>query len=134
MGASMSNRVCECFSPLTALKAFAGLVLAFSLSLLVVSKVQADDVYAKIRGTVVDAAGGAVAGVDVVATNTQTGIKKVTKSGTNGEYEFIQLAAPGMYDVTVQRSGFRTFRAEKIHLDVAQIYVLNINLELGTVS
>jgi hypothetical protein len=134
MGVSMSNRVRECFSPLAALKAFAGLVLAFNLSLLVVSKVQADDVYAKIRGTVVDAAGGAVAGVDVVATNTQTGIKKVTKSGTNGEYEFIQLAAPGTYDVTVQRSGFRTFRAEKIHLDVAQIYVLNINLELGTVS
>jgi hypothetical protein len=130
----MSNRVCECFSPLTALKAFAGLVLAFSLSLLVVSKVQADDVYAKIRGTVVDAAGGAVAGVEVVATNTQTGIKKETKSGSNGEYEFIQLAAPGTYDVTVQRTGFRSFRAEKIHLDLSQIYVLNINLELGTVS
>ena len=130
----MSNRACECFSPLVSLKAFAGLVLAFSLSLLVVSKVQADDVYARIRGTVMDAAGGAIAGVEVTATNTQTGIKKETKSGANGEYEFIQLAAPGTYDVSVQRTGFRTFRAENIHLGVTQIYVLNISLELGTVS
>lgn len=130
----MSNRVCECLSRLASLKGFAGLILAFSLSLLVVSNVQADDVYAKIRGTVADAAGGAVAGVEVVATNTQTGIQKVSKSGTTGEYEFIQLAAPGTYDVSVQRNGFRTFRAEKIHLDVAQIYVLDIHLELGTVS
>jgi carboxypeptidase family protein len=130
----MRNRVRECFSSPAALKAFAGLVLAFSFSLFVVSNVQADDVYARIRGTVVDAAGGAVAGVEVVATNTQTGIKKETKSGTNGEYEFIQLAAPGTYDVSVQRTGFRTFRAENIHLGVTQIYVQDIHLELGTVS
>src|SRR5258708_3701472 len=134
MRVSMSNRVCECLSPLASIRGFSGLILAFSFSLFVVSRVQADDVYAKIRGTVVDAAGGAVAGVEVVATNTQMGIKKVTKSGTNGEYEFIQLAAPGTYDVSVQRTGFRTFRAENIHLDVSQIYVQDIHLELGTVS
>lgn len=130
----MRNRVYGCASQVALLKVIAGLFLAFSLSLLVVSNIQADDVYAKIRGTVVDAAGGAVAGVEVVAANTQTGIKKVTKTGTNGEYEFIQLAAPGNYEVTVQRSGFRTFRAANIHLDVAQIYVQDIHLELGTVS
>jgi hypothetical protein len=130
----MRNRVGECISPSVYLKVIAGLVLAFSLSLFVVSNVQADDLYAKIRGTVVDAAGGAVAGVEVTATNTQTGIKKETKSSANGEYEFIQLAAPGTYDVSVQRTGFRTFRAEKIHLDISQIFVQDIHLELGTVS
>ena len=105
----MRNHVCGCFPPLPSRKAFAGLILAFSLSLLVVSKVQADDVYGKIRGTVFDAAGAVIADVEITATNTQTGIKKVTKSGTNGEYEFIQLAAPGNYNVSVQRTGFRTF-------------------------
>jgi Carboxypeptidase regulatory-like domain len=110
------------------------LLLAFSLSTLLIPGAQADDVYARIRGIVVDAAGGVMSGVEVTATNAQTGISKQTKTSTNGEYEFIQLAAPGNYTLTVQHAGFRSYRAENIHVEVAQIFVQNIHLELGPIS
>jgi hypothetical protein len=117
-----------------ALRAVAGILLLCSLSFLLMPVAQADDVYARIRGIVTDAAGGAMSGVEVTATSVQTGISKQTRTGANGEYEFIQLAAPGDYVVAVQHSGFRSFRAENIHLEVAQIYVQNIHLELGPIS
>src|SRR5580704_10431759 len=117
-----------------ALRAVAGILLLCSLSFLLMPVAQADDVYARIRGIVTDAAGGAMCGVEVTATSVQTGISKQTRTGANGEYEFIQLAAPGDYVVAVQHSGFRSFRAENIHLEVAQIYVQNIHLELGPIS
>ena len=56
------------------------------------SRVFADDLYGRIRGVVKDSGGGAVAGVQVTATNVDTGVAK-----TDGSYEFLQLAAPGNY-------------------------------------
>ena len=61
------------------------------------SRVFADDLYGRIRGVVKDSGGGAVAGVQVTATNVDTGVAKTVASGADGSYEFLQLAAPGNY-------------------------------------
>jgi hypothetical protein len=109
-------------------------VLGLTLSPVTVQTAWADDVYGRIRGTVTDSAGAVMAGVEVTATNSGTGLVKTTKTGASGEYEFLQLAAPGTYSVAAQEKGFKSFRANDIHVGLNQTYLLNISLEVGTVS
>jgi hypothetical protein len=106
----------------------------FIVGLLGASLARADELYGRIRGVVSDASGAVIAGATVTAKNADTGISKTVRSGADGSYEFVQLAAPGSYDVSAQQSGFRAFEARGIHLLVSQIYVLNIPLEVGVVT
>src|SRR5258708_18918232 len=94
----------------------------------------ADDLYGRIRGVVNDSSGGVVAGVQVTATNVDTGVAKTVTSGADGSFEFLQLAAPGNYSAQVERKGFKTYRVGAIHLKLNQIYVLNVALDIGAVT
>ena len=110
------------------------LLLGVAIGILAASYVRADDLYGRIRGTVSDPTGALVVGAQVTATNTETGISRQIVSGAEGNYEFLQLAAPATYRVSARQSGFKLFEAQNIHLDLNQIYVLNIQLELGQAS
>jgi len=111
-----------------------GLLLGAAIGILAVSQASADELYGRINGTVTDPAGAVVVGAQVTATNVQTGISKQVASGSTGGYEFLQLAAPGIYSVSARQSGFKLFQAQNIHLDINQVYVLTIKLELGAVT
>jgi Carboxypeptidase regulatory-like domain len=104
------------------------------LGLLMANPARGDNVYGKIRGTVTDPTGGVISGAKVTATNTATGISATVTSAADGSYEFLQLAAPAAYAVRVEQPGFRPFEARNLSLSLDQIYVLNIKMELGTVS
>jgi len=95
---------------------------------------RAVDVYAQIRGTVTDATGAAMAGVHLTATNVDTGVNYTATSGADGNYLFVQLPAPGTYDVKAEQTGFRRFAAEAIPLSLNQTYVQNVRMEVGTVT
>jgi len=92
------------------------------------------DVYGKIRGTVTDPSGAVVPKVRIVATNTTTGISTSAISGSDGNYEFLQLAVPAIYTVTAEASGFKKFQVDGIHLSLNEIFVENLHLELGSVQ
>jgi hypothetical protein len=94
----------------------------------------ADDLYGRIRGGVNDSSGAAVAGVQITATNVDTGVAKTVISGSDGGYEFLQLAAPGKYFVQAEQKGFKAYRVDAIELKLNQIYVLNFALEVGVVT
>ena len=109
-------------------------LLGFFLSLLgIVGTLNADEVYARIRGTVVDASGAGVPTADVKATNTQTGLSTTTVSGGDGTFQFLQLPI-GTYDVTVTKSGFRTYTTRNIVLALNQVYDLTAALEVGQLT
>jgi hypothetical protein len=116
-------------------KSIAGLFFG-SLALLVTScgPLLGDDLYGRIRGTITDPSGAVIVGAKVTATNLGTGISRDTTTGPDGTYEFLQLAAPGAYDVTVNRTGFAQYQAKNISLGLNQIYVLNVALEVGAVT
>ena len=107
--------------------------MLFALLVLAVPAACADELYARIRGTVTDSTGAVVPGATIRATSEQTGISKEAKSAGDGAYEFLQLLAPAMYTVTAEQNGFKTFTVTGIHLDLNQIFVQNITLEVGTV-
>ena len=57
-----------------------------------------------------------------------------TVSGQDGSYEFLQLAAPAVYNITAELSGFKKAEVDSIHLELNQIFVENLRLELGSVA
>lgn len=93
----------------------------------------ADSVYATIRGTVTDSTGAILPGVQVTATNTQTGVSTSTTSQDNGRYEFLQLPV-GSYSVSATKQGFKTYKSTAFTLVVNQVYELGVNMQVGTVS
>jgi hypothetical protein len=109
-------------------------VLALAFATVAPGLIKGDDVYGRIRGTVTDPSGAVIGGAKVTATNVDTGISKSVQSGADGSYEFLQLAAPATYKVTVAQTGFSTFEAQNIPLGLNQIYVLNMTLQLGSVN
>jgi len=92
-----------------------------------------DNLYGSIRGTVTDPSGAALSGASVTATNIDTGIQTKATTGQTGSYVFPQLAI-GNYKVSVTAASFKAYQAAGIHLDLNQVYALDVKLELGTIN
>ena len=107
-----------------------GIALAFVIAF---SSARAADVNGRIKGTVTDPAGAVVTKATVVATNTATGVKFDTTSQADGGYLFPQLPI-GTYSITVKASGFMTFSATGIVLNIDQEYVESVRLALGNAA
>ncbi len=105
------------------------LLLAMALSW----NLAAQETVAHIRGMVADPSGAGVPGAEVKATNLQTKVSATVPSKDDGTFEFLSLP-PGTYDVTVTKTGFRTFTAHNISLTLNQVYNLPIALEVGQVT
>jgi hypothetical protein len=108
-------------------------VLGLMVSPLLTQPAKADNLYARIQGTVTDPTGAAVVGVKLTATNVGTNISYEAVSKEDGNFVFLNLPI-GTYRVTATSSGFRTFTAAGITLVLDQVYVLNIKMEMGQIS
>ena len=87
---------------------------------------------ASLSGTVVDISGGVLAEVEVVATNTATGVVTTTLTNQTGTYNFPSLQ-PGTYEVSASLSGFQkqTFR---LVLGQSQQIRQNFSLQVGGIE
>jgi len=114
---------------------FAVVILALGLlfGLVCTTPANADNLYASIRGTVVDPSGAVVAGAKLTAANVATGLTYDVTSSSDGLFAFLQLPI-GDYKVKVEKAGFKTVTEGHIHLDLDQIFNLKVSMELGTVS
>jgi hypothetical protein len=86
-----------------------------------------------ILGTVTDPSGAVVAGAQVSAKNTGTGQERVTTTSADGSYNIPELPI-GTYTVTVTQSGFQTFIATGVTVDVASQRRVDAALKTGEVS
>jgi hypothetical protein len=108
--------------------------VGLSIFLLVsASAAKAQSLYGSIRGTIMDSTGAVVPDVTVAATNMSTGVSQQVKTHADGTYSFLQLQI-GDYSVKVAKTGFQTFNATKIHLDVNTVYTQDIRLTVGTMT
>lgn len=87
--------------------------------------------FSTIRGVVSDQTGAVVPGVEVEATETTTNLSRNVISGEAGGFEISELR-PGTYRLTVSLPGFKTFVADNIILESAEIRRINVTLELGS--
>ncbi len=87
---------------------------------------------ANIQGTVTDSAGAIVADATVSLTNKETNQAQQTTTSDGGFYRFSSLA-PGLYTVTVEKSGFRKQVIDDIKMD-GQPQFVDVKLEAGSIS
>src|SRR5215469_11050574 len=110
------------------------LCLLLVLILLVLSAPSSgQQVSATLEGTVRDAAGGEIPQAAVSASNARTGLVTRTTSGSVGEYVFTALP-PGLYTLSVEKTGFTTAVMSGISLNVYQRASVDVVLQVGQVS
>ncbi|PYS34247.1 MAG: TonB-dependent receptor, partial [Acidobacteria bacterium] len=88
---------------------------------------------AQISGTARDQSGAVLPGVEVTATQTETGIARNTVTNEAGLYVLSNLAI-GPYRLEATLPGFRSFVQSRIVLQVNSNPVINLVLEVGQVS
>jgi len=86
-----------------------------------------------ILGTVTDPSGAVVAGATVKVHNTGTGLERSATTSADGSYSFPELPI-GTYTVTVTQSGFQTFVATGVTVDVATDRRIDAALKTGAVA
>ncbi len=88
---------------------------------------------AVVGGTVADASGALIPGVEVSARNVATGIVTTRITNEAGNYDFASLQ-PGQYTVSAALSGFQTATYNNVQLSQSQQVRLNFTLQVGTVA
>jgi hypothetical protein len=86
-----------------------------------------------ILGSVTDPSGAVVAGAKVTVKNTGTGLERTTETSADGSYSLPELPI-GTYNVTVSQSGFQTFVATGVTVDVATERRVDASLKTGEVA
>src|SRR5215211_6295352 len=81
----------------------------------------------RLTGTV-SGPDGVLPGATVTATDSNTGKEQTVTTGENGTFLFQQVEF-GSYTVKVTASGFKTFVANEVKIDVGREYSLNPILE-----
>ena len=86
-----------------------------------------------VDGLVTDTTGAAVGGATITLTDKATGIPLTTTSNEAGRYVFVNVT-PGVYSLTVSKTGFRIARMADQKVTVGMELALNVTLEVGTMS
>ena len=83
-----------------------------------------------LHGTVTDPKGAVVAGAAVSIVDPATALSRETRTGDQGEYQFLELP-PGTYDLKVTAPGFSTTIAKGVQLLVRTPGTLNVALKVS---
>ena len=103
------------------------LVLAFACALVWAQATS------QIQGIVLDTSGAVIPGIEVKATQTETGITRASISSEDGRYVLPNLAI-GPYKLEVSAPGFSPYVQTGIVLQVASTPTVNITLRPGAIS
>jgi hypothetical protein len=87
----------------------------------------------RLLGTVQDATGAVVPNATVKLINEGTRVTFETKTSAAGTYVF-EAVQPGLYEVDVEASGFRSFVSRNNTVTIGQPATVNIKLEVGAVT
>src|ERR1051326_5099684 len=112
------------------------ILISLSLGLLV-SLVTCNSAWAQataqINGSVQDSSGAVLPGVEITATQTETGVGRMTVANESALYTLPNLPL-GPYKLEASLPGFRTFAQTGIVLQVGDNPRINITLQVGQVS
>ena len=89
--------------------------------------------FGEITGQVADSSNAVIAGATVTITNTGTNGTRVTVTTDAGVYSFPSLP-PGVYDIRVEKPGFKTDTSKQVEVQVQQTVRLDFTMQIGQVS
>jgi len=104
-------------------------VLALALLLGVLSA-GAQSTGGRIRGTVTDSSGAAIAGAKVTLINEATHATREVEAGASGEYIFIEIPV-GSYEINSLSTGFKKYVRKGIALNLNEVVSVDITLQIG---
>ena len=110
--------------------AWATATVLIVIGLFFCSPVQAQTAQGSIAGTVKDSSQAVVQNATVEVLNTSTSVQQITKTNRDGAYNVISLN-PGIYDVTVSKSGFQKSVTNGVIISTAQLSTINVALTVG---
>jgi len=84
----------------------------------------------RVRGTVMDASGGAVPAATVQLINEGTHATREVQSGANGEYIFIEVPV-GSYEIDTEGQGFKKYTRKGIALNLNEVITVDVTLQIG---
>src|SRR5258705_7659692 len=87
----------------------------------------------QIDGTVTDKSGGAIAGATATLMDSQTNIARTATTNDSGRYAFSNVA-PGIYSLTISKTGFRVAKLNDQEILVGSTRTLNVTLEIGSAT
>ncbi len=85
----------------------------------------------RIRGTVTDESGGAIAGAKVILINEGTNAAREVLTSATGEYLFLEVPV-GTYTVDINQPGFKKYSRKGIVLVLNEIASVDITLQVGS--
>jgi hypothetical protein len=97
------------------------------------ANISAQQITASIRGTVVDASGGAVSSATITATQSETNFARTVTTDPQGNFILIELPV-GHYRLQAEARGFQKFLREGMTLEVNQSAFVSIHLALGVIT
>src|SRR3990172_9336698 len=86
-----------------------------------------------LRGTIVDAQGGALPGVTVTATSPDAIAPATTVSGADGTYRLINLP-PRTYTMTAELAGFSVFKREGLLVRAGATFRVDVTMQIGALE
>jgi Outer membrane receptor proteins, mostly Fe transport len=86
-----------------------------------------------ISGTIQDASGAVIAGVNVRATNKATNVSSETESNSLGVYRIVGVE-PGLYSIEFSKPGFDKRRLENVQVSTGQEVTVNQSLPVATAA
>src|SRR5689334_24068990 len=111
--------------------------LIFLIGVTLISLIACSSVWAQataqISGTARDQSGAVLPGVEITATQTDTGITRTTVTNETGSYVLPNLAL-GPYRLEAALPGFRTYAQSGIVLQVNSSVVINPVMEVGQIA
>src|SRR5499426_1477142 len=86
-----------------------------------------------VVGVVREEGGSVISGASITVTNRATGAQRAAASGGTGEFSIPGLA-PALYDIKVERTGFRAYLVEGLELKINQVARLEVRLQVGAIT
>lgn len=109
---------------------FISLAVIFAVAACAAPYAAAQSTGGRLRGTVTDPSGGAVAAAKVLLTNEANGTQRDTQTSATGEFNFLEVAV-GTYTVQVDQPGFRRYVRKGILLNLNEAVTVDVPLLLG---
>src|ERR1041385_149171 len=104
-----------------------------SLSVSLGALLFAQEFRATVSGRIVDPSGAGVSGAKIEVVSVDTRAIANVVSAEDGSYQ-VSFLNPGMYSVTVEKTGFHRVVREGVKLGVSEKAVVDIQLMLGAVN
>jgi hypothetical protein len=89
--------------------------------------------FGEVTGHVSDPTGAAVPEANIFLTSVATNATRTAVSTGSGDYTF-PAVAPGVYNIRVERPGFKTASSSNVQVQVQQTLRLDFVLEVGQIT